>query len=59
MPVYIVEVPYSGIQTYLVTATSAKEAKKKADEGEAHKDVEPLDFRVIKTFKPSHARLDT
>lgn len=56
---YVVEVPYRGVQTYLVKARSAAEAMRKAEDGEDEsKGVEPLDFRVTETYRPRHAQLD-
>ncbi|MDX1555488.1 MAG: hypothetical protein R3212_05625 [Xanthomonadales bacterium] len=55
---YIVTVPYRGEQSYLVDARSAAEAKRKARHGEdAENGVEPLDFRVTRTYEPNSAEL--
>lgn len=59
MAKYIVTVPYRGEQTYVVEARSAAEAMRKAEYGEdAEFGVQPLDFRVVTTYKPSSAVLD-
>lgn len=58
MAKYIVTVPFRGEQYYEVEAASAAEAMRKADQGFGD-DVEPLDFRPTRTYKPSEAKLET
>jgi hypothetical protein len=56
---YIVTKSVRGIQTFLVTASTAAEAKRKANDIEQRNiDVEPLDFEVTWVGRASSARLD-
>lgn len=53
---YLVTVPFRGEDYLVVPATSAAEAKRKADE--LTDDCERLDFRPTRRYKASHAVLE-
>lgn len=55
MKVYVVEVPYRGVETHLVEAKSKADAIRKVKEGE-----EPtmIDYRTTRRYDPSGAWLD-